>query len=249
MLDQSLELNYLAVLLPIMFFSILPIIISTFKTRYFQHSDCLTIQRSRMVTQQLIRKGIVNKPLLSAMRKIPRHLFVTDDYQKDSYHDMPLPIACGQTMPQPYLIAYMIEKAKILPGDKVLEIGTGSGYTAAILSLLCKEVYTIEIQHKLAKQAEQLLHTLEYSNVFTKTGDGALGWTGKEPFDVIILTASAVQVPQALMNQLKVGGRIIAPISMPQQMLIRLTHTDTAWTQDTFFPVHFVPMQHDLNTE
>jgi len=168
--------------------------------------------RKEMVDQQLIPRGIKNKAALDAFLKVERHLFVPEEALENAYDDFPVPIGAGQTISQPYIVALMTECLELKPEDKVLEIGTGSGYQTAILALLCKEVYSVERLSSLAKRSEALLKGLGYSNINIKEGDGTLGWPEASPFDRIIVTAAAPKLPEPLFEQLREGGRIILPL-------------------------------------
>jgi len=169
-------------------------------------------KRQRMVQEQLISRGISDGRVIYAMSKVPRHLFVERSLWKIAYGDHPLPIGEGQTISQPYVVALMTEALKLKPTDRVLEIGTGSGYQAAILAEIVKEVYTIEIRKNLKERAERLLKELGYKNIKVKQGDGYFGWKEYAPFDAIIITASANHIPPPLIKQLKDGGRLIIPL-------------------------------------
>lgn len=176
------------------------------------NEDKFTKERELMVKYQLELRGIKDKKLLDAFRKVKRHLFVPEKYRDRAYGDHPLPIGEGQTISQPYMVALMTELLQLKGDEKVLEIGTGSGYQAAILSLLAKEVYTIEIVPSLAKRAQKILDSLGYKNVHVKCGDGYLGWPEHAPFDRIIITCAPEKLPEPLIEQLKEGGIIVAPI-------------------------------------
>lgn len=173
-----------------------------------------------MVKTQLESRGIKDKRVLDAFRKVKRHLFVPKSYRKEAYGDYPLPIGEGQTISQPYMVAVMTELLKLKGDERVLEIGTGSGYQAAILSILAKEVYTIEIIPSLAESAKERLKKLGYNNVWVKCGDGYLGWPEKAPFDGIIITCAPPRLPKPLKEQLAEGGRIVAPIGEEGEMQV-----------------------------
>ncbi len=207
--------------------------------------DTYAQERLKMVKSQLQERNIADPALLRAMITVPRHLFVPDRYKPYSYEDHPLPIGYGQTISQPYIVAYMIEKAKIDPTDKVLEIGTGSGYNAAVLSLLAQDIYTIEIIPQLCQEAQRIFQRLGYTNIHVRQGDGSLGWVEHAPFDVILLTAAPTSIPKPLLEQLKIGGRMILPVGpFERQHLVRLIKTPGAIEQEVFFPVRFVPLTH-----
>lgn len=202
-------------------------------------------QRERMVLYQLEAPGrdIKDKRVLDAMRKVPRHEFVPEQYRDQAYNDHPLPIGYGQTISQPYIVAFMTEQLQPKPTDRVLEIGTGSGYQAAVLSLLVAEVYTIEIIEPLARRAELDLKRLGYNNVKVRHGDGYLGWPEAAPFDAIIVTCAPEEVPQPLIDQLKDGGRMIIPVGdLGDQNLWLLVKEGNSVKRQAVLPVRFVPM-------
>jgi protein-L-isoaspartate(D-aspartate) O-methyltransferase len=200
-------------------------------------------QRVEMVKSQIEKRGVEDRATLAALRKIPRHLFVPANSVDDAYDDRPLPIGYGQTISQPYIVAYMTEIIKPQSGHRVLEIGTGSGYQAAVLSEIVKEVYTIELIDSLGSQAKNRLNKLNYKNVTVKTGDGYYGWKDKSPFDAIIVTAAAEHIPPPLIEQLKEGGRMIIPVGSPfmvqQLMLVEKKNGKVRTT--SLMPVRFVP--------
>ncbi len=203
----------------------------------------IELSRQRMVSEDLVGGGITNTRVIQAMRNTPRHEFVPAKLFDKAYLDMSLPLGEHQTLTPPLLVAYMTEQLDPQPSDVVLEIGTGSGYQAAVLSPLVKEVYTIEIVEKLGKRAEKTLKRLKYNNVFTKLGDGYQGWPEKAPFDKIIVTCSPEKVPQPLVDQLKEGGRIIVPVGEPyQQVFHLLKKEDGRLTNEALRPTLFVPM-------
>ena len=202
-------------------------------------------QRKLMVEQQIVSRGVKNKKVLDAMNSVPRHLFVPVEYRRGSYFDQPLPIGLGQTISQPYIVALMTEMLDVDNDDIVLEIGTGSGYQAAVLSTIVKELYTIEIIEELGLQASERLKSLGYDNVKVKISDGGLGWPEKAPFDVIIVTAAAPKIPEPLIKQLKPGGRMVIPVDnnfYSQDLLI--VEKDEAGNIETrkTIPVRFVPL-------
>ena len=175
-------------------------------------ADIFQEQRQKMVTHDLMGRGVKNRQVLTAMGKIPRHLLVDDRYRYNAYADHPLPIGEGQTISQPYVVALMTEALGLKPGDRVLEIGTGSGYQAAVLAEIVKEVYSIEIRKTLADLASVRLKELGYATVQVKYGDGYFGWEKHAPFDAIIITAAVNHIPPPLIRQLKEGGRLILPL-------------------------------------
>lgn len=198
--------------------------------------------RRRMVESQIRARGINDSRVLEAMRRVPRHRFVPASQSRFAYDDRPLPIGQSQTISQPYIVAYMTEAARVEPDDKVLEIGTGSGYQAAILGELAREVYTIEIIPELADSARRVLSELGYRNVQTRTGNGYAGWPERAPFDAIIVTAAPEQVPQALIEQLGSGGQMVIPVGRGEQEMIIITKTERGVVERRTIPVRFVPM-------
>jgi protein-L-isoaspartate(D-aspartate) O-methyltransferase len=199
--------------------------------------------RRRMVTEQLARRGITNPHVLAAMAAVPRHEFVPKDLQNEAYDDGPLPIGAGQTISQPYIVAFMTEQLAPKPGDRVLEVGTGSGYQAAILAKLVKEVYTIEIVESLGRRAMQDLSRLGFTNVHVRIGDGYAGWPEEAPFDAVIVTCAPERVPEPLTQQLKEGGRMIIPVGGRRgQELYLLEKRNGKLEQRAVLPVRFVPM-------
>jgi protein-L-isoaspartate(D-aspartate) O-methyltransferase len=206
--------------------------------------DDYTRLREHMVKQQIMARGIEDPRVLEAMRKVPRHLFVPEKYRAFSYRDHPLPIGQGQTISQPYIVAFMTEALDLKPDEKVLEIGTGSGYQAAILAELVKEVYTIEIVEKLGKRARQTLEMLGYKNIHVKIGDGYKGWPEKAPFDAVIVTCAPERIPEALVQQLNDGGRMIIPVGKAGaiQELVRAVKKKGKLKKKEVMRVRFVPM-------
>ena len=202
------------------------------------------LNRQEMVKTQLETRGITDAKVLKAMRKVKRHLFVPTHQLISAYNDSPLPIGYGQTISQPYIVAYMTQAARLFPDDRVLEIGTGSGYQAAVLAELVKEVYTIEILKPLADTARVRLEELGYRNIKVKHGDGYKGWKEYAPYDAIIVTAAPDEVPEELVRQLKVGGRMVVPIGSFFQELYLITKRESGIKQELLLPVVFVPMIH-----
>ncbi len=196
----------------------------------------------RMVEQQLERRDIRDPRVLDAMRRVPRHLFVPAAAQHEAYADRPLPIGHDQTISQPYIVAFMTEALDVQPEHKVLEIGTGSGYQAAVLGELARDVFTIEIIAPLAATARQTLAELNYRNVHPRIGNGYEGWPEEAPFDRIIVTAAPPEVPPALVQQLKIGGLMAVPVGTGVQELRVLRRTDRGLTTLKTLPVRFVPM-------
>ena len=207
--------------------------------------DPYTQPRRRMVRDQIESRGIKNPAVLEAMRNTPRHLFVPESQRGSAYQDHPLPIGYSQTISQPYIVAFMTELLEANKSHRVLEIGTGSGYQAAVLSPLAGEVYTIEIVPELAKRSGLLLEKLGYTNVTVRLGDGYKGWPEKAPFDRIILTAAPPELPQALVDQLKAGGRLVAPVggsSWTQELIVVEKGADGRVSRRPVLDVRFVPM-------
>jgi len=199
--------------------------------------------REEMVRLQIERRGVRNPAVLRAMREVPRHLFVPEAMRRSAYEDHPLPIGHGQTISQPYIVAAMTEMLDPKPEHRVLEIGTGSGYQAAVLARLVRHVYTIEIVEPLGKQAQERLAALGYRNVTVRIGDGYEGWPEEAPFDRIILTAAPPDVPQKLIDQLRNGGRLVAPVGAGWQELVVIDKDAQGKVRRrTEFPVMFVPM-------
>ena len=199
-------------------------------------------QRYQMVRQQIWARGVVNKAVLKAMYHTPRHRFVDASQAENAYTDHPLSIGFGQTISQPYIVAYMTEAAQIAPTDKVLEIGTGCGYEAAVLSQLAKVVYTVEIIPKLADNARQTLSTLGYTNVHVKTGNGYEGWTKHAPYNAILVTAAPPKIPPALIEQLAINGTLVIPVGNWIQDMMVITKTANGLLKQMTLPVRFVPM-------
>jgi protein-L-isoaspartate(D-aspartate) O-methyltransferase len=201
------------------------------------------VERERMVQQQIVMRGVTAPRLLAALRKVPRDAFVPEPVRDLSYADQPLPIGFDQTISQPYIVAVMTEKLDPKPTDRILEIGTGSGYQAAILGELAAEVYTIEIVAPLGKRAEATLQRLGYKNIHVKIGDGYQGWPEHAPYDAVIVTCAPEKVPRPLVEQTREGGRIIIPVGPPDdQQLYLLEKSEGRLKQRAILPVRFVPM-------
>ncbi len=207
-------------------------------------ADPYADSRRRMVTEQLVARGISNPKVLEAMRRVPRHEFVPALMRSAAYTDRPLPIGHDQTISQPFIVAFMTEALDPRPTDRVLEIGTGSGYQAAVLAGLVAQVYTIEIVAPLGERARADLARLKYANVHVRVGDGYEGWPEHAPFDAIIVTCSPEHVPQPLVDQLRDGGRMIIPVGSPMlgQELVLLEKRAGAVVKREVMPVRFVPM-------
>ena len=211
--------------------------------------EVFMLAREKMLKEQIQRRGITDSRVLDAMRKIERHLFVPENLKNLAYTDGPLPIGYNQTISQPYIVAFMTQAAGLAPENRVLEIGTGSGYQAAVLAEIVKEVYTIEIIEPLAENARLLLEGMGYQNIKVKYGDGYKGWQEHAPFDAIVVTAAPAQIPMELVNQLKEGGRMVVPIGGFYQELYLITKTDTGFEKKALLPVRFVPMVHSEKDE
>jgi protein-L-isoaspartate(D-aspartate) O-methyltransferase len=196
-----------------------------------------------MVRDQIETRGVHDERVLRAMRRVPRHLFVPESFRSEAYSDYPLPIGNGQTISQPFIVAWMTEALGLQSDSRVLEIGTGSGYQAAVLAEIAKEVYTIEIVAPLAEAARRTLDGLGYRNITAKQGDGYLGWPEHAPFDAVIVTAAPEHVPQPLVDQLRVGGRLVAPVGpRDAQQLLVINKDVRGITTEARMPVRFVPL-------
>jgi protein-L-isoaspartate(D-aspartate) O-methyltransferase len=200
------------------------------------------LARRLMVENQIVARGVRDASVLDAMRKVPRHRFVPEAQRAFAHDDGPLPIGEGQTISQPYIVALMTELAAVDRTSKVLEIGTGSGYQAAVLAEIAGSVFTIEIVPELGKRSAALLEQLGYANVKAKIGDGYDGWPDEAPFDAIVVTAAPGKVPQPLLDQLKIGGRLVIPVGVGYQELLVITRTETGYDRRSTIPVRFVPM-------
>jgi len=199
--------------------------------------------RFEMVETQIKRRGIHDERVLQSLRKIPRHLFVPEEYQAEAYTDHPLPIGNGQTISQPYIVALMTSTLELIGSEKVLEIGTGSGYQAAILADLAKEVHTVERVPQLSDLAAKNLRSLKMSNVFLHVGDGSLGWVDAAPYDRILITAAAPELPDVILDQLKINGRIVCPVGGRwRQMLEVWVKEKNGLNKQQILPVVFVPL-------
>ena len=199
-------------------------------------------RRQWMVREQLQGRDIIDERVLAAMLKVPRHEFVSPELRESAYEDNAQPLVLGQTISQPYIVAYMTQALELNGTERVLEIGTGSGYQAAVLASMVPEVYTIEILPELQKQASAVLSKLGYRNIHFRVGDGYTGWPEYAPFDRIIVTAAPDEIPQPLIDQLKEGGRLVIPVGSIQQELIVLVKGQSGITQRSTIGVRFVPM-------
>ena len=204
----------------------------------------LADQRRRMVEMQIQRRGITRAAVLAAMERVPRHLFVPEEYIDLAYEDRPLPIGKEQTISQPFIVAYMTDALELSPTDRVLEVGLGSGYQAAVLGQLAGRVYSIEILPELARKSARVLSELGYDNIHVRVGDGRGGWPEEAPFDAIIATAAPAEVPRALLDQLAPGGRMVIPIGTGSQELRRIRRSSDGARFDatSLMGVRFVPM-------
>ncbi|MCZ6596603.1 MAG: protein-L-isoaspartate(D-aspartate) O-methyltransferase [Planctomycetota bacterium] len=207
------------------------------------------MEREMMVEDQLVARRITDPAVLAAARSVPRHLFVPDEVAHLAYEDRPLPIGYGQTISQPFVVAFMTEALRLEPDDKVLEVGTGSGYQAAVLAEIVGDVFTIEIVEELADRAAATLRSLEVHNVHVRAGDGYRGWPEEAPFDAIMVTAAPDHVPEPLMGQLRVGGRLVLPVGEFRQNLKLIVRTEDGYEEEDILPVRFVPMTGEAQGE
>lgn len=196
----------------------------------------------QMLNEQIIARGIKDRSVIEAMSKVPRKEFVPEKSKQRAYADSPLPIGYGQTISQPYIVAFMTEAAMLDKNSKVLEIGTGSGYQSAILAKLSKDVFTIEVIEPLGEQVKEIFKKLKYNNIHVRIGNGYEGWPEEAPFDAIIVTAAPKDIPTKLTKQLKLGGRMIIPVGEYSQELLRITRTKEGLETEKLMPVRFVPM-------
>lgn len=203
------------------------------------------MERLRMVEDQIASRGIKDDRVLQAMREIPRHLFVPEHLISQAYFDEPLPIGLEQTISQPYIVAYMTEVLRLSMKDKVLEVGTGSGYQTAVLSGLVSEVYTIERVESLSNKARDVLKNLGMNNIRFQVGDGSLGWREYSPFDAILVTAAPADIPEALIEQLALGGRMVIPVGEYQQDLVLVEKQKKGIKKSRLISVRFVPLLSD----
>ena len=199
-------------------------------------------ERDQMIQEQIVARDITDLRVLCAMKNIPRHRFVLESDVEEAYEDHPLSIGFGQTISQPYIVAFMTKALNLQPHKRVLEIGTGSGYQTAVLSQLVNKVFSIEIIELLAGRAQEKLNRLGIKNVVVKAGDGYQGWPEEAPFDAIMLTAAPEHIPQPLLDQLAIEGQLVLPLGKTVQKLVLVKRTQDGWQKDDLFPVSFVPM-------
>ena len=211
--------------------------------------DFYAPDRERMVQRQIAARGITDAATLAAMRSVPRHRFVPEDRRDQAYADHPLPIGWGQTISQPYIVAYMTELVRPRPGQRVLEVGTGSGYQAAVLAAAGAEVYSIEIVEELSRWGQKNLRDADFMQVQVRQGDGYFGWPEHAPYDAIVVTAAADHIPPPLLQQLKDGGRMVIPVGSPflTQMLMSVTRRGKDVVTESLLPVRFVPLTRAKN--
>ena len=198
--------------------------------------------REKMVEVQIAGRGIKNAKVLDAMGKVPRHFFVPEELRDSAYADGPLPIGAGQTISQPYIVAYMTEILELSGAERVLEVGTGSGYQTAVLAEIVKDVFTIEVVSTLSQRAQDVLKSLGYVNIQFKIGDGTRGWKDFAPYEAIMVTAAPGSVPKVLQEQLQVGGRMIIPIGVDYQELVLVRREEKTFKETRLLPVRFVPL-------
>jgi protein-L-isoaspartate(D-aspartate) O-methyltransferase len=211
--------------------------------QFEEEEDRYAALREKMVREQIMRRGVTDSLVLAAMKRVPRHEFVPEFLRESAYEDTPLPIGEGQTISQPYIVALMTASLELKGGEKVLEVGTGSGYQAAILAEIADSVYSIEIKESLARGAAERLKRLGYKNVFVRHGDGYFGWPDAAPFDAIIVAAAPEEVPEPLVEQLKEGGRMVIPVGDWDQELLKIRKLEGGKLQKEYIvPVRFVPM-------
>jgi len=239
----------LSILATLFFLAFLLIISCSSRNRrtsefYDLYQDPWKEKATRMVNSQIASRGVTDAFVLRAMKNTPRHLFVPDEVSHLAYNDHPLPIGYNQTISQPYIVGLMTELLELSGDEKVLEIGTGSGYQASILSQLVTECYSIEVVEELAIRSAKTLADLGYNNVTVKFGDGYQGWPEKAPFDAIIVTAAPEEIPEKLVEQLKEGGRMVVPVGKYYQELLLITKKEKGFRRKNIIPVRFVPMIH-----
>lgn len=196
-----------------------------------------------MVKKQIMARGVKDRGVLDAMKKVPRHLFAFESDLSAAYGDFPLSIGFNQTISQPYIVAYMTEALLLQGGERLLEIGTGSGYQTAVLAELADHVFTIEVIKDLSKTAEAKLRKMGYENLSFKVGNGRLGWPDEAPFDAIMVTAAPEVLPEGLVRQLKIGGRLVMPVGVGDQILMRYSRTLSGFSTESLLAVRFVPLR------
>jgi protein-L-isoaspartate(D-aspartate) O-methyltransferase len=207
--------------------------------------DFAARERERMVVEDIQQRGIEDENVVNSMKSVPRHEFVDEEISREAYQDQPLPIGSDQTISQPYIVALMIEAAQLKPEDRVLEIGTGSGYSAAVMANIVNEVYTIESVPELAEKATATLQRLSYENVHVRHGDGTLGWPEEAPFNAIIVTAAAPRYPESLKAQLAYGGRMVIPVAnglLGETLMCVTKLADNEFVEEALADVRFVPL-------
>ena len=222
--------------------ALLLLVVSACEAKDPLDGDSLARARHEMVEKQIVARGIETPAVVAALRKVPRHEFVPIAYREESYVDSPLPIGEGQTISQPFIVALMTALVYQKPGSKILEIGTGSGYQAAVLAEMAEKVYTIEIVPELAEKSKTTLQRLGYENIEFRQGDGYLGWPEAAPFDGIIVTAAPGHVPQPLVDQLKIGANLVIPVGEGVQQLKVIAKTEEGLVEKNALAVRFVPM-------
>ena len=218
------------------------LLLAVIPMRLFAQTSGFLDQRRSMVEEQIVPRGVSESNVLGAMEEVPRHVFVPEPLRDQAYADGPLSIGLGQTISQPYIVALMTSLLELDGDERVLEIGTGSGYQAAVLSRLVKDVFTIEIREELGQKAQRILKDLGYENVHLRIGDGYPGWPEEAPFDGIMVTAAPDRVPEPLIDQLKIGGKLVIPVGDFFQDLLVVTRTADGIEQREIIPVRFVPM-------
>jgi len=212
------------------------------ESSHLPHQDHFQKLRQQMVQRQIHNRGIRSKAILTAMQRVPRHLFMLPEYRSDAYNDQAYPIGFEQTISQPYIVALMTELLDLQPESRVLEIGTGCGYQTAVLAEIVEQVYTIEIIDNLAQQAWERLIGLNYQNIEWQVGNGYSGWEHQAPFDRIIVTAAPPTLPDRLIDQLEIGGKIVLPIGKTKQDLLQITRMESKLVKKSYGGVRFVPM-------
>ena len=212
------------------------------ESSHLPHQDHFQKLRQQMVQRQIHNRGIRSKAILTAMQRVPRHLFMLPEYRSDAYNDQAYPIGFEQTISQPYIVALMTELLDLQPESRVLEIGTGCGYQTAVLAEIVEQVYTIEIVDNLAQQAWERLIGLNYQNIEWQVGNGYSGWEHQAPFDRIIVTAAPPTLPDRLIDQLEIGGKIVLPIGKTKQDLLQITRMESKLVKKSYGGVRFVPM-------